>query len=123
VQEFISEAKACDIRCFVIGNQVVASIMRKGPKDEFRSNLHRGGMAVSIEISDYEKELVLKVASMMELEVCGVDLLRSKRGPLIMEVNASPGFEGIERVTGINIAGLMMDRLEVLINHDHSFQQ
>ncbi|MXP67504.1 30S ribosomal protein S6--L-glutamate ligase [Pantoea sp. Aalb] len=112
VQEFIKEAKGRDIRCLVIGNEVVASIERKAKKGSFRSNLHCGGKAKSISITKQERNLAIKAANIIGLEVAGVDILRANRGPLVMEVNASPGLEGIENATGINIASMMIDWIE-----------
>lgn len=104
VQEFVAEARGCDIRCFVVGDQVVASMMRTAKAGEFRSNLHRGGSAKPVRITREERETALKAARIMGLNVAGVDLLRSKRGPMVMEVNSSPGLEGIEESSGRDIA-------------------
>ncbi|TRZ68187.1 MAG: 30S ribosomal protein S6--L-glutamate ligase [Comamonadaceae bacterium] len=112
VQEFISEANGSDIRCFVIGDKVVAAMMRTAKAGEFRSNLHRGGSAQEVEISKKEKDVAISACKVLGLSVAGVDLLRSKRGPLIMEVNSSPGLNGIETVTGIDVAGLVIKFLE-----------
>lgn len=104
VQEYIKEAKGADIRCFVVGGKVIAAMQRQAQRGEFRSNIHRGGSAQKIKITEKERQLAIAAANLMGLNVAGVDLLRSKRGPLIMEVNSSPGLEGIERVTGKDIA-------------------
>lgn len=112
VQEYIEESNGCDIRCLVIGNKVVGAIKRTAKIGEFRSNLHRGGIAEKVKISDIEKELAIKAAHTLGLSIAGVDILRSSRGPLITEVNASPGIEGIETVTKINIAELIIKYLE-----------
>jgi len=112
VQEFISEANGSDIRCFVIGDKVVASMMRTAKAGEFRSNLHRGGTAQLVEITKKERDVALAACKALGLSVAGVDLLRSKRGPLIMEVNSSPGLEGIETATGIDVATLIIKYLE-----------
>ena len=104
VQEFIKEANATDIRCFVIGNKVVASMQRKGAEGDFRSNLHRGGSAEAIKITPEERSNAVRAARAMGLNVAGVDMLRSNHGPVIMEVNSSPGLEGIEKATGKDIA-------------------
>lgn len=104
VQEFIKEAKGADIRVFVVGGNVVGAMKRQGKPGEFRSNLHRGGTAELIELTDEEEIAALKAAKAMGLGVAGVDLLQSARGPLILEVNSSPGLEGIEAATGQNIA-------------------
>lgn len=112
VQEFVSEAKGCDLRCFVIGDQVVASMERKAKAGEFRSNLHRGGTARIIELSPDEKEMALKATRTLGLTVAGVDILRTPSGPKILEVNSSPGLEGIEKASGCDIAGRMIEYLE-----------
>ena len=108
VQEFIQEARGRDVRCLVIGDEVVAAIEREAKEGDFRSNLHRGGKARPVEITPQERAIAVKAAATLGLEVAGVDILRARRGPLIMEVNASPGLEGIETTTGIDIAGMMI---------------
>ena len=112
VQEFIKEAAGSDIRCFVIGDKVVAAMKRQGCDGEFRSNLHRGGTATSVRLTPQERASAVRAAKVMGLNVCGVDLLRAKRGPLVMEVNSSPGLEGIETTSGKDIAALMIEYLE-----------
>ncbi|MBG59963.1 MAG: 30S ribosomal protein S6--L-glutamate ligase [Halobacteriovoraceae bacterium] len=112
VQEFIGESGGSDIRCFVIGDKVVASMRRQGAEGEFRSNLHQGGQAEKIKITPQERALAVKASKAMGLNVSGVDILRSKRGPLILEVNSSPGLEGIEKATGKDIAGLVIEFTE-----------
>lgn len=112
VQEFVQEAAGSDIRCFVIGDKVVAAMKRQGREGEFRSNLHRGGTATLIRLAPAERAAAVQAAKIMGLDVCGVDLLRSKRGPLVMEVNSSPGLEGIEKTSGKDIAGLMIEYIE-----------
>ncbi len=112
VQEYIEEAKGCDIRCLVIGDRVVASMQRKAKAGEFRSNLHRGGTASTVKLSPEERSAAVRAAKAMGLNVAGVDILRSKHGPLVMEVNSSPGLEGIERTTGVDVAGLLMEYIE-----------
>ncbi|MEG3127849.1 30S ribosomal protein S6--L-glutamate ligase [Pantoea cypripedii] len=112
VQEFIKEAQGRDVRCLVIGGEVVAAIERHAKEGDFRSNLHRGGKAHPVTITDQEREIAVKAASTLGLEVAGVDILRAERGPLVMEVNASPGLEGIECTTGLNIASMMIDWIE-----------
>lgn len=112
VQEFIGEAAGADIRCFVVGDRVVASMMRKAKDGEFRSNLHRGGKATSIEITEEECATALKAAEVMGLNVAGVDIIRSSKGPLVLEVNSSPGLEGIEKSTMIDVAGTIIEFLE-----------
>lgn len=112
VQEYIKESKGSDIRCFVIGSKVVAAMKRTAAKDEFRSNIHRGGTAKPIKITPEERSTAVRAAKIMGLNVCGVDLLRSNHGPVVMEVNSSPGLEGIEKATGINIAGKIIEFIE-----------
>jgi ribosomal protein S6--L-glutamate ligase len=112
VQEFIEEAKGTDLRVFIVDGEVVGAMERKGPEGEFRSNLHRGGTARAVELTDLERETALKAARAMGLSVAGVDMLPSKRGPLIMEVNSSPGLEGIERATGVDIASKIIQFIE-----------
>jgi ribosomal protein S6--L-glutamate ligase len=112
VQEFIEEAKGSDIRCFVIGDEVVASMKRTAKEGEFRSNLHRGGAASIVEITPEEKQAALGATKALGLNVAGVDLLRSSRGPLIMEVNSSPGLNGIETATGKDISGMIIEYME-----------
>ncbi len=112
VQEYIKEAGGADIRCFVIGDKVVAAIKRQAKPGEFRSNLHRGGSAELIKITPQERAVAVRAAKIMGLNVSGVDLLRSNHGPLVMEVNSSPGLEGIETATGKDVAGLIIEFLE-----------
>ena len=112
VQEFIREAKGRDIRAFVVNGEIVAAMERCAKSNDFRSNLHQGGHAVPIELSDLEKDLILRTAEICELDVTGIDLLRSEKGPLILEVNGSPGLEGIETVTGIDVAGKIIEYLK-----------
>ncbi|MDA3921117.1 MAG: 30S ribosomal protein S6--L-glutamate ligase [Salinisphaera sp.] len=112
VQEFVKEAKGADIRCFVIGDKVVASMKRQGKEGEFRSNLHRGGSATVIKITPEERSTAVRAAKIMGLNVAGVDLLRSNHGPVVMEVNSSPGLEGIEGATGKDIAGQIINFIE-----------
>ena len=104
VQEFIKEAEGRDIRAFVVGRTLLAAMERKGAKDDFRANLHRGGTASMIELTPLEKATALKAARAMGLNVAGVDMLRSAHGPVVMEVNSSPGLEGIEKATGADVA-------------------
>jgi ribosomal protein S6--L-glutamate ligase len=112
VQEFIKEAGGSDIRCLVVGDKVVAAMKRQGKEGEFRSNLHRGGSANLIRISPAERATAVRAAKTMGLNVCGVDLLRSNHGPVVMEVNSSPGLEGIERATGKDIASMILEFIE-----------
>jgi ribosomal protein S6--L-glutamate ligase len=111
VQEFIAEAKGADIRCFVVGDRVVAAMHRQAEPGEFRSNLHRGGQASHVELSPAEQETALRAARVMGLEVAGVDLLRSRKGPLVLEVNSSPGLEGIEAASGVDVAGAVVEHV------------
>ena len=113
VQEFIPEANGADIRCFVVGDRVVAAMKRQAAAGEFRSNLHRGGAATLVELSIDEQDTALRAAQVMGLGVAGVDLLRSSRGPMVLEVNSSPGLEGIEGITGVDIAGAMVEHLQL----------
>lgn len=108
VQEFIKEAAGSDIRCFVIGDKVIASMMRQAEEGDFRSNLHSGGSAEKVRITPEERKLAVSAAKAIGLDVAGVDILRSSRGPLILEVNSSPGLEGIERTSGKDIANMMI---------------
>ncbi|MBI1365135.1 MAG: 30S ribosomal protein S6--L-glutamate ligase [Alphaproteobacteria bacterium] len=112
VQEFIKEAGGEDIRCLVVGGKVVASMRRKGKEGEFRSNLHRGGVAEKIAITPAERSTALSAAKAMGLNVCGVDMLRSNHGPVVMEVNSSPGLEGVEKATGVDVAGKIIEFIE-----------
>ncbi len=111
-QEYIKEAKGADIRAFVIGGKVVASMKRQGKEGEFRSNLHRGGTASVVKITPEERSTAVRAASILGLNVAGVDLLRSNHGPVVMEVNSSPGLEGIETTTGKDIAGMIIEFIE-----------
>ncbi len=112
VQEYIREAKGRDIRCLVVGDRVVAAIERQAKEGDFRSNLHRGGTSRVVNITPREREIALKAVLTLGLEVAGVDILRAERGPLVMEVNASPGLEGIEKTTGLDIAAQMIGWIE-----------
>lgn len=112
VQEYIREAGGADIRCFVIGDRVVAAMKRQAMPGEFRSNLHRGGSSSLIKITPEERSTAIRAAKSMGLRVCGVDLLRSNHGPVVMEVNSSPGLEGIEIATGQDIAAKIIDYIE-----------
>jgi ribosomal protein S6--L-glutamate ligase len=111
VQEFIEESAGQDIRVFVVGGQVVASMKRQSLDDDFRSNIHQGGEGKPIKLTDEEKKVAQKAAKSMGLSICGVDMMRSKRGPLVLEVNSSPGF-AIEQVTGRNVAGKIIEHIE-----------
>ncbi|MCR5572399.1 MAG: 30S ribosomal protein S6--L-glutamate ligase [Candidatus Saccharibacteria bacterium] len=111
LQEFVKESAGTDIRAFVVGSKVVASMQRKSLDDDFRSNLHKGGSGTPIKLTPEEEKVAVKAAKIMGLSVAGVDIMRSARGPLVLEVNASPGF-GIERVTGRNVAGKIIEYVE-----------
>ncbi len=111
VQEFIREAKGADLRCFVVGGRVVAAMQRQAPEGDFRANLHRGGTAIPVILTPQESEISLHAARVMGLGVAGVDLLRSSRGPLVLEVNSSPGLEGIEAATGVDVAGAIIEQV------------
>lgn len=112
VQEFIKEAGGADIRCFVVGDKVVAAMKRQGAEGEFRSNLHRGGSATLVKLTKEERATAVTAAKVMGLGMCGVDLLQSNNGPVVMEVNSTPGLEGIEKATGKDIAGLVFTHIE-----------
>jgi ribosomal protein S6--L-glutamate ligase len=112
VQEFIKEAGGADVRAFVVDGKVVASMKRQSKKGDFRSNLHRGGEGKAIELTEQEIEMAEKAAKAMSLPICGVDMLQSQRGPLIIEVNSSPGLEGIEGATKVDIAGKIIEYVE-----------
>lgn len=111
IQEFVKESAGVDIRAFVVGGRVIASMKRQSLDDDFRSNLHKGGAGTSIKLTDEEKKAAIKAAKAMGLNIAGVDMMRSDRGPLILEVNASPGF-GIENYTGRNVASPIIDYIE-----------
>jgi ribosomal protein S6--L-glutamate ligase len=112
VQEYIKEAEAQDIRTLVVGGKVIAAMKRKGGQGEFRSNIHRGGSAEKIKITPEERSTAIRAAKVVGLNVAGVDMLRSNHGPLVMEVNSSPGLEGIEAATGVDIAGAIVEFIE-----------
>ncbi|MCI5078408.1 30S ribosomal protein S6--L-glutamate ligase [Oricola sp.] len=111
-QEYIREAQGSDIRAFVIGNKVVAAMKRSGAEGEFRSNLHRGGSAAPVRITPEERATAIRAARTMGLNVSGVDMLRSNHGPVVMEVNSSPGLEGVEKATGKDVAGMIIEFIE-----------
>ncbi|MFW0094863.1 MAG: 30S ribosomal protein S6--L-glutamate ligase [Coxiella endosymbiont of Haemaphysalis qinghaiensis] len=112
IQEFIGETQGRDIRCLVIGNKVIAAMQREAQSGDFRSNIHRGGTTKLIKITPKEREIAINAAKAMGLNVAGVDLLRSKRGPLVLEVNSSPGLHGIEKITQKDISGMVIDFVE-----------
>lgn len=112
VQEFVKESAGTDIRAIVVGNKVVASMMRQSLDDDFRSNLHQGGEGKAIKLTEEERRTAIKAARAMGLPFCGVDMMRSSRGPLVLEVNSSPGF-GVEKVTGRDIAGKVIEYIEL----------
>ena len=111
LQEYIEESAGSDIRAFVVGSKVVASMKRQSLDDDFRSNLHKGGGATAVKLTEEERKMAIRAAKAMGLHIAGVDLMRSKRGPLVLEVNASPGF-GIEKITGRNVAAKMIEYVE-----------
>ncbi|HVI58744.1 MAG TPA: 30S ribosomal protein S6--L-glutamate ligase [Luteimonas sp.] len=111
VQEFIEEAKGADLRCFVVGDKVVAAMRRQAPQGDFRSNLHRGGSGSAARATAAEQAMAVRAAQVLGLGVAGVDLIRSSRGPLVLEVNSSPGLEGIEEATGVDIAGRIIEHV------------
>ena len=112
IQEYISEAKGCDLRALIVDGQVIGAMMRKSREGDFRSNLHRGGSAELIKLSEAELKLAIRAARALKLPVCGVDMLQSNRGPLLMEVNSTPGLEGIEGATNKNIAKAIITFIE-----------
>lgn len=112
VQEFIKEAKGADLRCLVVGDRVIAAMMRQGAEGEFRSNIHRGGKASIVKLTPEERSTAVRSAKIMGLSIAGVDILRSNHGPVVMEVNSSPGLEGIEKSTGKDVAGSIIDYIE-----------
>jgi len=111
VQEFIGEAEGADLRCFVVGDEVVASMRRQAPEGDFRSNLHRGGTAQYVAATEEEQAVAVRAARVLGLGLAGVDLIRSRRGPLVLEVNSTPGLEGIEAVCGTDVAGRIVESL------------
>ena len=112
IQEYIKEAGGSDIRCLVVGDKVIAAMQRTAVNGEFRSNLHRGGTAQIVKLTPTERATAVNAAKVLGLNICGVDLLRSQRGPLIMEVNSSPGLKGIEQSTDKNVAGMIIEFIE-----------
>lgn len=112
VQEYIKEAGGSDLRCLVVGDKVVAAMLRKGAEGEFRSNLHRGGSASAVKITPAERKTAVHAVKALGLRVAGVDILRSNRGPLVLEVNSSPGLEGVEKASGKDVASLMVQHIE-----------
>jgi ribosomal protein S6--L-glutamate ligase len=112
LQEFIKEAGGADIRVFIVNGAIVGAMKRQGKEGEFRSNLHRGGNASVIKLSRAEKAAALKAAKAMGLAIAGVDMLQSKKGPMVLEVNSSPGLEGIEKSTGVDIASRIVEYVE-----------
>jgi ribosomal protein S6--L-glutamate ligase len=112
VQQFVKEAGGSDIRAFVVGGEVVASMMRQAAEGEFRSNLHRGGRGMAVDLSEAERDTAVRAAQAMGLDVAGVDILRSQKGPVVIEVNSSPGLEGIEKTTSVDVAEAIIVMLE-----------
>jgi ribosomal protein S6--L-glutamate ligase len=119
VQEFIAEAQGADLRCVVVGDRVVASMRRQAPEGDFRSNLHRGGTAEAVQATPHEQEVAIRAAHVLGLDVAGVDLIRSNRGPLVLEINSTPGLEGIEQVSGADVAGQMIEYLAIKANQNN----
>ncbi len=117
VQEFIKEAGGTDIRALVVGGRVIAAMKRTGAADDFRSNLHQGGSAETVKISPEERSTAVRAAKSMGLNVCGVDMLRANHGAVVMEVNSSPGLEGVENATGIDVAGKIIEFMEKNAKH------
>ena len=117
VQEFVKEANGSDIRAFVVGGKVVGAMKRQGKTGEFRSNLHRGGVGTVIELTPEEQEVAIQAAKSLGLGIAGVDMLPSTRGPLVIEVNSSPGLEGIEKATKQDIASIIIEYIEENINN------
>ncbi len=115
VQEFIAESAGADLRAFVVGGEVVGAMKRQGREGEFRSNLHRGGTGTLVKLTAKERKAALTAAAALDLAVAGVDMLQSERGPLVIEVNSSPGLEGIERATGTDVAGRIVAHVEMLV--------
>ncbi|MCL1089191.1 30S ribosomal protein S6--L-glutamate ligase [Shewanella profunda] len=115
VQEYIKESNGSDIRCFVVGDKVVASMKRQGPEGDFRSNLHLGGCGETVKITAVERKMAIAAVKAMGLVVAGVDILRSNRGPLILEVNSAPGIEGIEQTTGISVTEPIIEYIEKMV--------
>lgn len=116
VQEYIKESNGSDIRCFVVGDKVVASMKRQGPEGDFRSNLHLGGCGEKVKITPAERKMAVAAVKAMGLVVAGVDILRSNRGPLILEVNSAPGIEGIEQTTGISVTEPIVEYIEKMVS-------
>ncbi|MCC5792278.1 MAG: 30S ribosomal protein S6--L-glutamate ligase [Legionellaceae bacterium] len=112
VQEFIEESHGTDIRCFVIGDKVVAAMKRQAKEGEFRANVHQGGKAMKVKLTPQERAIAVAAAKTMGLKVAGVDLIRSNHGPLVLEINSSPGLEGVEKASGVNIAGKIIQYIE-----------
>jgi ribosomal protein S6--L-glutamate ligase len=120
VQEFIEEAECSDIRCFVVGGKVVASMLRKAKAGEFRSNIHRGGVSSIVKITPEERAIAIRAAQILGLNVAGVDILRSKQGPVVLEVNSSPGLRGIESTTKVNVADKIIEFIENNAKPNHT---
>ncbi|MEZ4250558.1 MAG: 30S ribosomal protein S6--L-glutamate ligase, partial [Polyangiales bacterium] len=112
VQEYIEEAAGVDLRCFVVGNKVVAAMKRTAAPGEFRSNLHRGGHGEKAKLTPEERSMAVRAAKAMRLGIAGVDIIRSKHGPLVIEVNSSPGLEGIEKASGVDVASAVIEHVE-----------
>lgn len=123
VQEFIQESRGTDLRCFVVGDKVVAAMKRQAKDGEFRANVHQGGKALKVKLTPDERALAVAAAKTMGLRVAGVDLIRSHRGPLILEINSSPGLEGVEKATQVNVAGKIIQYLEKYAKPKNSKQR
>jgi ribosomal protein S6--L-glutamate ligase len=123
VQEFVREANGADLRCFVVGDAVIAAMRRQAPEGDFRANLHRGGRANAVRLTRAEAAIAVRAARVMGLEIAGVDLLRSRRGPLVLEVNSSPGLEGIEDASGVDVADAIIAHVEKGVAARHPAQK
>ena len=119
LQKYIEEFSGKDLRVFVVGDKIVASMMRIAAGDDFRSNLHRGGRGEKVELSKEEQEMAINSCKALNLQIGGVDILRGKKGPMVIEVNSSPGLEGIERVSEVLIAEEIIELVERMSNHDN----
>lgn len=117
VQEFIQESRGTDIRCLVVGDKVIAAIKRQAKEGEFRANVHQGGQAMKVKLTSEERHIAIAAAKAMGLKLAGVDLIRSNQGPLVLEINSSPGLEGVERATQVNIAGKIIQFIEKHAKH------
>ena len=119
IQEFIEESRGSDVRCLVIGDTVVAAVERRSVDGEFRSNLHQGGEAHEVHLTDEARVTACSATKALGLEFAGVDILRSNRGPLVLEVNSSPGMQGVETASGVDVAGMMIEHVEMKLDSTH----